>query len=407
MTTEDTTTAPGSNGSDSGTAPATADSGTAPATADSGTAPATAAYLDQVRREIDDEVRRRRAAGEFPASFERSLDELFARFTPTGASDDRFVEAMQLADRAAYFDTAAPIGSRRTAKGFARWALWQAEAWFVNYVVSQLNHFAAASTRVAHLLDERVEDLERDMALLAPPPVPGTVTATAGPDPAPFLQALLQRMTAPGTPTGRVLHAECGNGSVLDVLVGVGIDAYGIDPGSLALDDAARRGLDVRRDDVLGHLTSVRAEALAGVVLSGCVDRMSLAERRRLIDLVEPAVAPGGTVVVLGTAPAHWDVAVGPVVADLAPGRPLHPETWRQLLEAAGLSDIEVVQGPPGGEPWPEPAAGDRAMATLIARLEPLLGGPASFAVLATRPAGGGDRRASAGSSRAGERAGS
>ncbi len=71
---------------------------------------ATHAYLDRVRREIDDEVRRRRAAGDFPPSYERRLDELFARFTPTGAADDHFTEALKLADRSAYFDIEVPIG---------------------------------------------------------------------------------------------------------------------------------------------------------------------------------------------------------------------------------------------------------------------------------------------------------
>ena len=44
--------------------------------------------LDEVRREIDEEVRARRAAGEYPPGFERELDALFAQFAPAEASDD-------------------------------------------------------------------------------------------------------------------------------------------------------------------------------------------------------------------------------------------------------------------------------------------------------------------------------
>ncbi|MHB8594578.1 MAG: hypothetical protein ACYDB3_09675, partial [Acidimicrobiales bacterium] len=186
----------------------------------------TRAYLERVRREIDDEVRRRRAAGDFPPSFERKLDELFARFTPTGTSDDHFTEALKLADRAAYFDIDVPIGSRREPKGFVKWSLWQAEAWFVRYVVTQLNHFAASATRVLHLLDERVTDVERDLALLVPPAMAEEAEVAGGADVAPFIDAIGARLS-PGAP-GRVLHAECGDGALLDALGVAGVDVYGI-----------------------------------------------------------------------------------------------------------------------------------------------------------------------------------
>ena len=306
----------------------------------------TRAYLDRVRREIDEEVRRRRAAGDFPPSFERRLDELFARFTPTGAADDHFTEAIKLADRAAYFDIEVPIGSRRQPRGLVKWSLWQAEAWFVKYVVTQLNHFAASAMRVLHLLDERLSDVERDVGLLTPPALPEEEVLPAGADTAPFADSLLARLVAAGVPRGRVLHAECGDGSLLHTLSTAGVDAYGVDPGRNASDEAARSGLDVRRDDVLGHLGSVGDEALAALVLSACVDRMSLAERRRLLRLAEQKVAPHGTLVVIGTAPEAWVGAVGPVAADLSPGRPLHPQTWAHLVAQVGFADVETAERP-------------------------------------------------------------
>ena len=304
------------------------------------------AYLERVRREIDDEVRRRRAAGDFPPSFERRLDELFARFTPTGTADDHFTEALKLADRSAYFDIDVPIGPRRAPRGFVKWSLWQAEAWFMHYVVSQLNHFAASAMRVLHLLDERLSDVERDVGALSPPPLPEEELVTPGADPLPFLAVVRARLGRAGGVTGRVLHAECGDGALLVALGSAGLDAYGIDPGTTASDSATARGLDVRRDDVLGHLGSVADEALTGLVLSACVDRMSLAERRRLLRLAEAKVAPGGLVAVIGTAPDAWEQRAGPVAADLAPGRPLHAETWAHLLSQVGFGEVETVEEP-------------------------------------------------------------
>jgi hypothetical protein len=302
----------------------------------------TRAYLEQVRREIDDEVRRRRAAGDFPPSFERKLDELFARFTPTGTADDHFTEALKLADRSAYFDIDVPTGSRKRPRGFVKWSLWQAEAWFVRYVVIQLNHFAASTMRVVHLLDERLSEVELEMATLAPPALPEADLAVAGVDPMPFVGVMLERLRARGARAGRVLHAECGDGTLLQALHDAQVDAYGIDPGTTEGDKATAHGLDVRRDDVLGHLGSVADEQLAGLVLSGCVDRLSLAERRRMVNLAELKLAPGALLAILSTKPGSWEPAVGAVVADLAPGRPLHPETWTYLLSQVGFTDLST-----------------------------------------------------------------
>jgi len=343
----------------------------------------TRALLDRVRREIEDEVRARRAAGDFPPSFERKLDELFARFTPTGSADDQFTEALKLADRSAYFDIKAPIGSRRTAKGAARYVLWQAEAWFFNYVVTQLNHFSASVMRVLHLLDERLSELEGQLAL-AVPPTAGEEVLTPGADVAPFLELLTGRLHGA---RGRVLHAECGDGTVLRALGAAGIDAYGIDPGTVEADAAAAAGLDVRRDEVLGHLGAVATESLGGLVLSGCIDRMARAERRRLVQAAELALAPGGTIAVVGVAPAAWAAAAGEVAADLAADRPFHAATWAHLLGATGFVAVEVVDGPravPVGRVGPDhPDAA--VLNAALERLEALAGGPASYAVLATK----------------------
>jgi hypothetical protein len=269
-----------------------------------------------------------------------------------------------------------------------RYTLWQAEAWFVKYVVTQLNHFSAAAMRVLHLLDERVGDLEHEVGLLAPPPLPDEQVLSSPLDPGPFLDRLLERFT--GSPKGRVLHAECGDGRLLSALAGTGVDAYGIDPGTAAADAAAQLGLDVRRDDVLGHLGSVADEALAGLVLSGCVDRMTTAERRHLVRSAELKLTPGGVLAVLGIMPAHWARMVGPVAADLSPGRPLHPETWAHLLSEMGFTDIEIVPGPPDRpvgrlDVW---LAGADILNPALATIEELVGGSVSFAVLATkRPA--------------------
>ncbi|MFZ0667970.1 MAG: methionine biosynthesis protein MetW [Acidimicrobiales bacterium] len=344
------------------------------------------AYLEQVRREIDEEVRVRRAAGDFPPSFERKLDELFARFTPTGTHDDHFTDALKLADRAAYFDTQVPFGSRRKPQGFTKWMLWQAEAWFVNYVVRQLNHFSSSVMRVVHLLDERVSEVESVVAMSTSPALPEEDVSAPGADTTAFVEVLRSRLSDPSSPKGRVLHAECSDGALLEKLASE-LDVYGIDPGTAASDEAVKKGLDVRRDDVLGHLASVGDEKLCGLVLSGSVDRMSLAERRRLLRLAELKLAPGGTVALVITSPQSWEASVGPVVSDLSPGGPWHPETWSYLLSHLGFTDVASYAGPTSGSL--ERSAGDdqtaAALNKALDRLEALVAGPDSYCVVATK----------------------
>ncbi len=199
--------------------------------------------------------------------------------------------------------------------------------------------------RVLHLVDERLSDVERDVGLLTPPPLPEDEVLVPGADPRPFADAVTARLAAAGAPAGRVLHAECGDGRSSASWARRESTPTGSTPAPPPRTAPCRRGSTSVRDDVLGHLGSVADEALAGLVLSACVDRLSLTERRRMLRLAEEKLAPGGTVVVIGTAPGAWERHAGPVAADLSSGRPLHAETWAHLVAQAGFTDATVSPG--------------------------------------------------------------
>jgi len=351
----------------------------------------TETYLTQVRRQIDEEVRRRRASGEFPPSFERHLDELFARFTPVGEKDDQFTESLKLADRSSYFDIKVPLGSRKAVGGVVKHTLWRTQAWFHNYVSQQLNHFSSAVMRVLHLLDERLSDVEQEVALLAPEAILDETLLSVAPDVSPWIPLVVETLGAPSSSDGvrhRVLHAESGDGVLLGALVEAGFDAYGIDPGPRSLAASADGGLDVRRDDVLVHLGHVADEALGGLVLSACVDRLSSSERRKLVALVEAKLIPGASCVVLGTMPHAWERTVSPIEFDLALGRPYHPETWGHLLRQQGLGDVGIRLGQSNAAlasiPDDESSATEHNANLVV--LNDLLFGPSAYAVVATKP---------------------
>jgi hypothetical protein len=71
-------------------------------------------------------------------------------------------------------------------------------------------------------------------------------------------------------------------------------------------------------------------------VLVGQEGRLAPEGARRLVQLAVDRVRTGGTVIVLAADPEQWRDSVGPVGADLAPGRAFVPETWAHLLASSG-----------------------------------------------------------------------
>jgi hypothetical protein len=111
---------------------------------------------------------------------------------------------------------------------------------------------------------------------------------------------------------------------------------------SLASLDAAEDGppVEVVLGEVNDHLSGTGDRSVAGVVLAGCVDRLDLVAKVGLLEQALRATRAGGAVVVLTTDQAVWDQGLSRPERDLAPGRPLHPETWTLLLRRSGADDV-------------------------------------------------------------------
>lgn len=333
----------------------------------------------RLRAEIDAEVRRRRESGDLPADFERELDLAFARFAPVHAIGDDFDQVLERAEQSTFVDVLAPTASTQPLVGHVKRVIRKAIVWEVRYVAQQVSGFSAAITRAVRLLGRRVEALERDS------PAPARLRSEAralgrGVDAGWWEATVVEAVR--GT-TGRVVHAECGDGALVARLAEAGLDAYGVDP----VEQSPPPGVEVRADEALAHLEALPDGALGAVVLSGCVDRLALGALVELADLAAAKVGPGGTVVVVSADPRGWERDRSPVEVDLAGGRPLRRETWCHLLEARGLrARVAAGQDPPaGGLLQPVPGA-DPALAANLERLNELLFPPTAYAVVAAKP---------------------
>lgn len=379
--------------------------------------------IESVRREIDQEVARLRASGAFPPSFEQRLEDLFAQVVPAGVVERETAEALRHLESLSHLDIEVPTASNIPGGRPVKQVLRRLMAWYLEYLAAQLNRFMASTVRVLRLMEERVAALE------AAAPAAESHGGPGGPgvDLDGWAEVVVERLKGSDPLMGPVLHAECGPGVLLARLAAAGIDAYGVDPRADLLDQAvlavgsaavpavageeplvpvAPVGLDARWVDPLDHLRSLDDASLAGLVLSGCVDRFEVGAQRELAGLAATKVAPGGVVLVIGTTPSAWlarRIGVeeeGTVEADLAPGRPLHPRTWAWLLGSEGMGNVEVLApsraeaaGPTPGSPGASPPTGGPPGGDLadvgddLTRFAALLRGPSSFAVVATRPA--------------------
>jgi hypothetical protein len=193
-------------------------------------------------------------------------------------------------------------------------------------------------------LAARVEELEAGVDPLGleaaewPAPVP---------DPSEWVDAVAGWVDGPerGNP---VVVGEAGDGSLLQALGRTGRPVVGVEPrGEVAWGLLTAGGspggptADVVFDEVGAYLRRIPEQCASGVVLVGCVDRLDLVGKVGLLEQSVRVTQPGGTIVILATDQVVWDQELAAPTRDLAPGRPLHPETWSILLHRAGGFDVQ------------------------------------------------------------------
>ena len=380
---EATPSEPSAAPAEPGSGPAT---GTATAVApDQLDAVGRAEYLAGVMAEIDTEVRRRRASGDLPAGLERELDELFLEFSPVGLQGKaRLRENLALVDAAAYVDISVPVESQKKVGVYVKRLIRKSMGWYIGFIVHQIVKSAWAVSRMLHLVVDHIEDLETSIDDIRIPELPATAvpqedagTAWWAPD----------TVAALAGTTGRVLHAECGNGSLVQQLVDAGVDAYGVDPAEPVIESAVERGLDVRAESALGHLEVVADGALSGLVLSGSVQWLHPNERDRLVRLAASRLDVDGILVLHSATPETWAAGTSHVLADLAPGRPLHAETWSHLLVGQGFRPTGLTSGGEDHRIAPVDSTGPDADAlnATIAAVNAHLLGPGEYLLIAVR----------------------
>src|SRR5580704_2448406 len=212
------------------------------------------AYLDQVMAEIAEEVRLRRASGDLPPKLERELDELFLAHSPVAGRGGDLTEALRMVDAATFVDPVVPVDSQRAAGAVVKKGMRTVLLWYVGWITHQVSQFASAVSRTLHIVEGRLVDLERKVEVQRVPDAgviefPGLHTADAW-----WVEPAIKSASST---RGRVLHAACGDGWLVQRLTDAGVSAYGIDPRTNLIERGTRGATDLRDEHLSDHLRSV------------------------------------------------------------------------------------------------------------------------------------------------------
>ena len=334
----------------------------------------------EVVAEIEAQVRQLRTTGQVPPGLEDELDKCFEEVAEaslvgegsmtvhgSGLSAGNPIAGFAVPMRLAQLRTQATTMARqrwgpsfrrlerRAALGAAR--LGEAASIRVHVTVDHLERLAARSPRTSRVLSAaRPGESTTPAAGTMHPSIEG-----------PLLAWVLERLSAAAPEPARavpalVLHAECGDGRVVEALAARGLDARGADPRAAVRADGDTR---IVAAGALEYLGATLSGTLDGLLLTGVVDRLRPGGGRALAQLAARCLAPGGVVVLVSTRPEAV-VAMDPVAADLAHGRPLHPVTWCHLLARYGLSVLATFE-PDSSEPDVFAVSAQRLVPALLA----------------------------------------
>ena len=304
------------------------------------------AYLSRVRAEIDDEVRRRRASGDLPPQLEAELEQLFLKHAPLGSTRQELHEVLRMVDAAAFIDPVVPVESSRAGGAVVKKSIRSMNFWYLRFITHQVSQFATAVSRSLHILDQQMSELARKVDAVEVPP---SVVVDAGP---------AHRADAWWVPTvlgelegcrRRVLHAACGDGWLVAVLVGRDIDGYGVDPRPGRVAGQELGDLDLREEPVLPHLQAVEPGALGSGDPVGA--HGGIGPHRTPSPAGERHHRAGRRWRPRHPLPDGGQLGGGrrAAEADIVQARPYRPATWLHLLGELGLV-ASVASAPDGAD---------------------------------------------------------
>ena len=139
-----------------------------------------------------------------------------------------------------------------------------------------------------------------------------------------------------------VLDAGCGRGEFLSLLREAGVTARGVDLNIEMVEACRSRGLTADHGDVVEYVEGLPGESIGGLFAAQVVEHLPPDRLLRFLRAAGRALRPGARLVVETINPSCWVAFFESFIKDLTHVRPLHPDTLKFLVIAAGFTDVET-----------------------------------------------------------------
>jgi len=147
-----------------------------------------------------------------------------------------------------------------------------------------------------------------------------------------------------------VLDVGCGRGELLELLRQRGVKARGVDANHAMVESCRSRGLDVDESDALAFLEQQPEASVGALVAIQVVEHFPPAYLLRFLEAAHRALRPGAPLVLETINAACWMAFFETYIRDLTHQKPLHPDTLKYLVQAAGFSSVDIQYRAPVGD---------------------------------------------------------
>tara|TARA_Y100000588_G_C14238320_1_gene918269 strand:- start:686 stop:2005 length:1320 start_codon:yes stop_codon:yes gene_type:complete len=140
----------------------------------------------------------------------------------------------------------------------------------------------------------------------------------------------------------KVLDIGCGRGELLDLLREHGVTAIGVDANAEMVDVCVGRGHSAYQADGITYLADLTDNSLDGVTAIQVVEHLQPKELQQLLETTFDKLCVGGTLVLETINASCWVAFFESYIRDITHVRPLHPETLKFLVVAAGFEQVDI-----------------------------------------------------------------
>jgi SAM-dependent methyltransferase len=167
-----------------------------------------------------------------------------------------------------------------------------------------------------------------------------------------------------------VVDIGCGRGELLAAFRDAGISARGVDVSPAMVEVCRAGGFDVELGDAVSYVSRQEDSSLGGLVAIQVVEHFAVSDLTRFLEAAHRAMRPGAAIVLETINPACWMAFFETYIRDPTHEHPLHPETLRHLVRAAGFTSVDLQYRSPvaSADRLREPAAAAAAAADPLLR---------------------------------------